>query len=80
MDLTCRKEPKVIQATQVMERFNMNESLMSTVKELLRLAKVKKGDLDFKFVWTRNGIIHMRKDETAQIFKINFAGDFDKLT
>eukprot|EP00794_Sanderia_malayensis_P001034 gene1034-360_t len=57
----------------------INESLTSRIKNLLRLTKIKKRELDFKFVWTRNGCIYIRKNESAQVQKINFPGDLEKL-
>ncbi len=39
----------------------INESLTSPNKNLLRLTKIKKRDLDYKLVWTRNGVVFARK-------------------
>ncbi len=57
----------------------LNESLTLRRKNLLRLAKIKKKDLDFKFLWTQNGIILMRKREKSGIKKINSEDDLDNL-
>ena len=60
-------------------RLFINESLTQRNKNLLRLTKLKKNELDYKFVWTRNGNIFVRKNETAPIKKINFTSDLDSL-
>ncbi len=57
----------------------INESLTSRLKNLLRLTKLKKRELDYKYVWTRNGKIHLRKDENADVKMVNFATDLDNL-
>ena len=64
---------------EVSNKIFINESLTKRNKNLLRLAKIKKRDLNFKFVWTKNGSILMRKNESARIIKINFESDLDNL-
>eukprot|EP00794_Sanderia_malayensis_P020922 gene20922-22977_t len=41
-------------------------------KNLLRLTKIKKRELDYKFVWTRNGSIYIQKNESARYRKLTF--------
>lgn len=60
-------------------RVYINESLTSRNKNLLRLSKIKKRELDFKFVWSRNGAVFMRKDENAPIKKISYLEDLESL-
>ena len=57
----------------------INESLTSRNNNFLRLTKIKKRDLDYKFVWSRNGVVFARKEEYAPIHKINFESDLEKL-
>ena len=57
----------------------INESLTSRLKNLLRLSKLKKRELDYKYVWSRNGKIYVRKDDNADFVSINFAADLEKL-
>eukprot|EP00794_Sanderia_malayensis_P003973 gene3973-4522_t len=57
----------------------INESLTSVNKNLLWLSKIKKRELDFKFVWSRNGAVFMRRDENAPIKKISFPEDLESL-
>ena len=57
----------------------INESLTSRLKNLLRLTKIKKQEMNIKFIWTRNGSIFLRKDEKAQALKVNFIADLDKI-
>ena len=56
----------------------LNESLTSRNNNLLLLTKIKKRDLNYKFFWTRNGVMFARKDESAPIHKINFERDLEK--
>ncbi len=44
----------------------INESLTLRNKNLLRLSKIKKRELDFKFDWSRNGIIFLKKTRTPK--------------
>eukprot|EP00794_Sanderia_malayensis_P020693 gene20693-22730_t len=57
----------------------INESLTGINKNLLRLSKIKKRELDFKFVWSRNGAVFMRRDENAPIKKIFYPEDLESL-
>ena len=64
---------------EVSNKIFINKSLTKRNKNLLRLAKIKKRDVNFKFVWTKNGSILMRKNESARIIKTNFESDLDNL-
>ena len=35
------------------------------------MATKKKYELNFKFVWSKNGVIFMKKDESSSTYKIN---------
>eukprot|EP00794_Sanderia_malayensis_P016317 gene16317-17960_t len=61
------------------QRLFINESLTQRNKNLLRLTKIKKRELEFKFVWTRNGNIFIKKNESSPVKKINFISDLDSL-
>eukprot|EP00794_Sanderia_malayensis_P001027 gene1027-350_t len=61
------------------QRLFINESLTQRNKNLLHLTKIKKRELEFKFVWTRNGNIFIRKNESSPVKKINFISDLDSL-
>jgi predicted RNase H-like nuclease (RuvC/YqgF family) len=52
----------------------VNEKLTSYNRHLLWLAKTTKG-LGYKFVWTRQGRIFVRKDEGSKIYTIRDAAD-----
>ena len=57
----------------------INESLTSRLKNLFCLTKMKTSELDYKYVWTRNGKIYLRKDGNADVKMVNFATDLDNL-
>lgn len=48
----------------------INESLCPTKRRLLALARVKKKDLGYAFLWVRNGKILMRKKEGERVKEI----------
>ena len=61
------------------ERVYINEHLSPGNKRLFAIAIKKKHELGFKFVWSRNGSIFMKKDEfkSSVTFKITCDEDFD---
>eukprot|EP00794_Sanderia_malayensis_P002031 gene2031-2309_t len=73
-DLGYSLPPKNGQS-DVTGKIYVNESLTSRIKNLLRLTKVKKRELGFKHVWTKNGVINLRKDDNDPIIKINYEAD-----
>ena len=38
-------------------------------RKIFALAAAKKRELNYKFLWTKNGIIFLRKDESSRIIK-----------
>ena len=48
----------------------INEHLTSLNKQLFRDAKAKKRTLGYKYLWTRNGKIFIRKTDTSQAIAI----------
>ena len=57
----------------------INEHLSRPNRALFATASGKKRELGYKFLWTKNGVVHMRKDETSNIITINSEIDFIKL-
>ena len=57
----------------------MNEHLSRPNRALFATANGKKRELNYKFLWTKNGIVHMRKDDTSNIITIKNDEDFQKL-
>ena len=49
----------------------INEHLTPTNKHLFGLAKQKQRIINFKHLWTRNGRIFMRKDDTSHVISID---------
>ena len=41
------------------------------MKRLFSMAKQNKIEHHYKYLWTRNGRIFMRKDDTSQIYRID---------
>lgn len=58
----------------------INEHLTQRNKELLSAANLKKKEVDWKFVWTSNGRILARKDETSKVLRIASLDDLSKMT
>ena len=57
----------------------MNEHLSRPNRALFATANGKKRELNYKFLWTKNGVVHMRKDENSNIITIKNAEDFQKV-
>ena len=57
----------------------INEHLSKPNRALFATATGKKRELGYKFLWTKNGVVHMRKDEAANVITINNENDFQKL-
>ena len=45
----------------------VNEQLTPNNRKIFALAAAKKRELNYKFLWTKNGIIFLRKDESSRI-------------
>lgn len=56
----------------------INENLSPINKELFWNARVRGKELNFKFVWVKNGSIFMRKDENATSIRIGCMEDLPK--
>ena len=59
------------------ERVYVNEHLSPGNKRLFALATKKKHELNYKFVWSRGGVVFMRKNEGSLSIKITSDEDFD---
>ena len=57
----------------------INESLTKRNKELFYKFRMKKQEQNWKFVWSRNGIIYARKDENSEFVRINDEKDISKM-
>ena len=57
----------------------INEHLNKPNRELFAVANEKKRTLGFKFVWTKSGVVNMRKDEDSEVITIKKHKDFEKL-
>ena len=44
------------------------------------MASQKKFEMKFKFLWTKNGVVFVRKDENANVIKIESPDDIDKMS
>ena len=47
----------------------INEQLTPGSRRLFNIASAKKRDPNWKFIWTKNGIVFLRKDEQSNIIK-----------
>lgn len=57
----------------------INENLVTSIKDLLYKTKQKAGELQYKFVWVRNGKIFVKKSEDVFAIKINTEADLQKI-
>lgn len=56
------------------------EHLSPLNRVLYAKASKLKTDLDYKFLWTKNGFPFLRKDENARVFKITCLDDLELVT
>ncbi len=57
----------------------INESLTGKRKALIRELKSKKDEYDFKYVWSKKGLVFIRKNENSSAIRINSLNDLNKL-
>ena len=57
----------------------INEHLSPDNRTLFALAAEKKKALNYKYLWTKNGVTFMRQHERSEIFTISSNEDLDKL-
>lgn len=59
-----------INGSSIGTKIYINEHLTPYFKNLLRLAKIKKREADFKFVWFRNNKLLARKTENSPVIRL----------
>ena len=57
----------------------INENLTSRKKHLLAQANQKRKDLYWKYLWTNNGRIHLRKNEKHAVITIQTEDDLHRI-
>ena len=58
----------------------INDHLTFTNRKLLWLAKTKANELNWKYVWTKNGAVYARKNETSKPILIKNCADIDMIS
>lgn len=61
------------------EKMYINESLSYNTRQLFKTAAAIKVSKNYKFLWTRNGIVYMRKKEGDNFIKITSSSDLIKV-
>ena len=61
------------------KRVYVNEHLSPTNKMLFALATKKKHELSYKFVWSKNGTVFMRKDTNTETIRITSVEDIEQV-
>ena len=57
----------------------INEHLSKVNRGLFATATERKRALNYKFLWTKGGVVQMRKDDNTPVITINNEEDFEKL-
>lgn len=57
----------------------VNEHLTNSRKKIFYTAKNFKSNNNYKYLWTKNGKIYLRKNDDSQAINVNFYTDFTKL-
>lgn len=76
---TNKQEPGIA-IPNISNRLFINEHLTNQNKTLLSKAKSVAKEKNFKYVWSKNGYIFMRRNDTSGIYKVNCVSDLEKLT
>ena len=61
------------------ERVYINENLIPNTKALFYKTNIERKQRNYKFIWTRNGAIKVRKDDNSTILTIKNLNDLNKL-
>ncbi|KAF6201177.1 hypothetical protein GE061_005624 [Apolygus lucorum] len=61
------------------DRVYINENLTSYRADLLRRAKVKAKENGYKYVWLKNFIVHVRKDDGERVLTIKTIADLERM-
>ena len=54
-------------------------STNTSTSQIVRFANEKKRTLGYRFVWTKSGVVNMRKDKLSEVITIRKTKDFEKL-
>ena len=65
--------------SDITTRLFINENLPPNIRSLLGKANQKRKDLHFKFLWTNNGTILLKKAENAPLIVIKKNSDLEKI-
>ena len=57
----------------------INEHLNKTNRSIFAAATERKRTLNYKHLWTKNGVVNMRKTDESGIIVLNSLADLDKL-
>ncbi|XP_050512079.1 uncharacterized protein LOC126888099 [Diabrotica virgifera virgifera] len=68
-----------LKIANISDQLYVNEHLTPKNKKLLRDTKLAAKSKQYKYIWTRNCVIFVRKDDRSQIIKISCDGDIEKL-
>ena len=61
------------------ERVYVNKQLSPENRKLYALAAKRKFELNFKFLWTKNGVCFLRKDEQSRYFKFSTVDELSQV-
>ena len=75
--LTAKKSDRQLKFRN--EDVYINEHLSKVNRELFAIATERKRTLNYKYLWTKGGIVHMRKEENSPSLTINNEHDLHQL-
>ena len=58
----------------------INEQLNPGSRKIFNMASAKKRELNWKFIWTKNGVVFLRKDEQSNIIKCTEESSLNSIT
>ena len=64
---------------KLQNRIYLNENLPKYLTELRGKANARRKEYQYKFLWTKNGSILVRKDETSKVLNIKSPSDLEKI-
>ena len=74
-----RQNDRRLPPVEGMEKLFMNENLTQRRKRLFWLSMQKAKELEYKYFWTQNGQIFVRKNEESEKVLISSESDLDQL-
>ncbi|CAN7978465.1 unnamed protein product [Ixodes persulcatus] len=75
----ARKKLRALSENDALPKMFFNENLTQAKRELFWLAKGKAREVNFKFVWTKDGRILVKKSEGTTVIHIARKSDLDKI-